>query len=62
MPLEEFNDGKRLWLKVEDIDNELYQQHYTSTQFNTDKKVLTTEQYVPGFLKRLCIENTGVLF
>lgn len=61
-PLEEFDQGKRLWLKVDDIDDDLYQQHYTSTEFNTDIKVLTTEQYVPDFLKRLCIESIGLLF
>lgn len=58
-PLEEIIEGKRLWLKVTDIDNELYQQHYTGSLYHTDKKILTTEQYVPDFLKKLCIESTG---
>lgn len=61
LPLQEFDADKRIWLKVEDIDNELYQQHYTSTQYNTDIKILSTAQYVPVFLKKLCIERTGIL-
>lgn len=60
-PLQEFGADKRIWLKVEDIDNELYQQHYTSTQYNTNIKILSTAQYVPIFLKKLCIECTGIL-
>lgn len=61
-PLEEFEDGKRLWLKVEDIDDDLYQQHYTSTEFNCDIKILTTEQYVPAFLQKLCMESSSRYF
>lgn len=60
--LQEFDGGKRLWLKVNDIDNELYHQHYTSTKYNTDIKILSTEQYVPHFLKKLCVESTGICF
>lgn len=61
-PLPEFDDAhKRLWLKVSDIDNKLYQQHYTPTQYNTDMKILSTEQYVPDFLKKLCTESTGMV-
>lgn len=59
-PLQEFDKDKRLWLKVDDIDNKLYDQHYTPTQFNTDMKILTTEQYVPAFLKKNCVECTGI--
>lgn len=60
-PLQEFEGEKRLWLKVEDIDNNLYQQHYTPTEYNIDMKILSTEQYVPDFLKKLCVESTGMI-
>lgn len=51
-PLEEFVSGKRAWLKVNDIDNELYNEHFVPTCFNTDVKILTTEQYVPPYLRK----------
>lgn len=53
-PLEEFDGAKRLWWKVDDIDENLYHQHYVPTQFNTDLKILSTEQYIPPFLKKFC--------
>lgn len=53
-PLEEFDGEKRLWWKVDDIDGDLYHQHYVPTQFNTDMKILSTEQYIPPFLKFFC--------
>lgn len=59
-PLQEFDMGKRLWLKVDDIDNGLYNQHYSPTQFNTDVKILSTDQYVPLFMKKYCNESTGL--
>lgn len=57
-PLEEFNGEKRQWWKVDDIDGDLYHQHYKPTKLNTDLKILSTEQYVPPFLKKFC-ESTG---
>lgn len=53
-PLEEFDEEKRLWWKVDDIDENLYNQHYKPTKFNTDLKILSTEQYIPPFLKKCC--------
>lgn len=58
-PLIECEQDKRMWIKVDDIDDELYQQNYAPTQYHTDIKILSTEQYVPDFLKKLCVENTG---
>lgn len=54
-PLLEFDElGRtRLWMKADDIDDELYQQHYIPTEYNTATKILTTQQYVPEFLKKL---------
>lgn len=60
-PMQEFDNEKRIWLKVDDIDNNLYDQHFTPTQFNTDMNILSTEQYVPAFLKKYCVESTGLL-
>lgn len=51
-PLDEFNEnGNRIWLKVDDITNDLYQQHYRPTVYNTGLTILTTNQYVPPYLK-----------
>lgn len=50
-PIEEFDGVKRIWLKVHDIDIQLYNEHYKPTLYNTDCKILTTEQYVPPYLK-----------
>lgn len=61
-PLQEFEGDKRLWLKVEDIDNNLYSQHYTPTEYNKEMKILSTEQYVPDFLKKLCVGSAGMIF
>lgn len=58
LPLEEFDDEKRLWWKVDDIDGNLYRQHYKPTKFNTHMKILSTEQYIPPFLKKFC-ENAN---
>lgn len=58
-PLNEFDQNKRLWIQVNDIDNELYQQHYTPTQYHTDTKILSTEQYVPDILRKLSVESSG---
>lgn len=58
-PLEEFENEKRLWWKVDDIDGDLSRQHYKSTKFNTDLKILSTEQYIPPFLKKFCESTSG---
>lgn len=50
-PLEEHKNGKRVWLKVEDMTNEIYKQHFNPTNFNTHVKILTSEQYVPTYLR-----------
>lgn len=50
-PLIEFNGLKRVWWKVDNIDNQLYCQHYKPTLYNTTYKILTTEQYVPPYLQ-----------
>lgn len=60
-PLQEFDQGKRVWLKVDDISDKLYQQHYVATECNKDIKILSTEQYVPDFLKKLRTECTGMM-
>lgn len=58
--IEEFDEnGKRLWLKVTDLNNALYLQHYSPTVLNTEKKILTTKQYVPEYLKQNVNENIG---
>lgn len=51
-PMEEVNMGKVKWLKVEDINNDLYNDHFKPALFNTDVKILTTEQYVPKYLRK----------
>lgn len=47
--LDEFNDGKQMWLKVTDMTNEIYQQYYKPTVYNNDIKILTTKPYVPPY-------------
>lgn len=53
-PLEQFDGEKRLWWKVDDIDEDLYHQHYEPVEFNTNFKILSTEQYIPPFLMKFC--------
>lgn len=58
--LEEFDaNNKRIWIKVNDIDDNLYSKHYVPTVYNTNIKILTTEQYVPIYLKNDVSQNTG---
>lgn len=52
-PIEEFQDNQRVWLKVENITDDLYSKHFKPTQYNTDYAILTTKQYVPSYLKNL---------
>lgn len=51
LPLTEFKGDKRLWLKVDNLTDEQYQQHFKPTLFNTNMKILTTEQYIPPYLE-----------
>lgn len=39
------------WLAVDDITDDLFKQHYSPTECNKDIKLLTTEQYIPPWLK-----------
>lgn len=54
-------DGKRLWIKEEDISFEMYKQHMCPTIFNTDLKILSTQVYVPQYLRRLLSKKSGNL-
>lgn len=48
---EEFDgSGKRLWMEVSNITNELYGKHYKPTEYNTDFAILPTSDYVPPYL------------
>lgn len=49
--IDEFVENKRIWMKVEDISNDLFDQHYRPLVHNVNMKVLTTKQYVPNYLK-----------
>lgn len=52
--VKEFTDdrSKRLWWKVDDITDELYDQHWKPTVHNTQMAILTTKQYVPPYLPK----------
>lgn len=58
---EEFDklDGKRLWWKFDDITEELFSQHLTPTVYHPGIAILTTEQYVPPFLKVDAFKTSG---
>lgn len=53
-PLKEMDGKKRLWMKDEGMSSEIYSQHLKPTIFNTDIKILTTEVYIPEYLKEIC--------
>lgn len=57
----EYADGKRVWYKVEDVDDSLYLQHYHPTLHNKSIKILTTEQYIPPWLRPASIDLIGKL-
>lgn len=50
-PLNEYQDNKRLWWQVQNVSNELYDEHYKPTEYNKDYSILTTEQYIPPWLE-----------
>lgn len=49
-PLEEYEEGKQIWMKVDNIKEELYNQHYKPTIFKRDCCLLTTDQYIPPWI------------
>lgn len=58
-PLTEMEGGKRLWMRAEDMSLEIYKRHLKPTVFNTDLKILTTEHYVPEYLKGILSKKIG---
>lgn len=58
-PLKEMDGEKRIWMKEEGMTPEIYRQHLRPTAYNTDLKILTTQHYVPEYLKRIFSKNTG---
>lgn len=58
-PLKEMDEGKRLWMKAEDMSLEIYGKHLKPTIFNTNFKILNTQHYVPGYLRRILSKKLG---
>lgn len=56
--MEEFKNGKRLWLLADDLSNEIYLQHYKPTLNHTNMKILTTDQYIPQYLRKFQRNNS----
>lgn len=59
-PLVEMNGEKRLWMKAEDMTLEIYKNHLKPTIFNTDLAVLTTQDYIPEYLKGILAKKMGI--
>lgn len=55
----ETKDGKKLWIKAEDMSFEIYKQHLCPTIFNTDLKILSTHIYIPQYLQPLLSKKSG---
>lgn len=50
--IDEYEDGKRLWWELTDMTNEIYEGHYNpSYEQQKTYAILTTEQYVPPYLR-----------
>lgn len=47
--IEEFEGTTRLWMKVDNINDDLYDDHFQST-IHTNVAILTTKQYIPPYL------------
>lgn len=60
-PLAEMNGEKRLWMKAEDMTLDIYKNHLRQTIFNTDLAVLTTQDYVPEYLRGIVAKKLGTL-
>lgn len=59
----EFDEGgKRLWMKVNDITDEIYMKHYLPDDYQKGTKILTTKDYIPPYLKKLLAQSdSGML-
>lgn len=53
-------DGKkRLWMKEKEMSFEIYKQHLKPTVFNKHFKILTTQHYVPEYLRGILSKGLG---
>lgn len=57
--IDEIVNNKRVWLRVDDMNNELYSKCHSPTVYNTSIRILTTNQYVPPYLKREIFTSKG---
>lgn len=58
-PLTIMDGEKRLWIKEEEMSSDIYEQHLKPTVFNKDFEILTTQHYVPKYLRGILSKSLG---